>query len=144
MLFPWDSVPADIGPNGSFTRAKCPKAVSYIDWESWAFGPADPTLEFIAVARTQSDVAALATYLPTDKAKKIAFLNVGCCWALCTLKHTKSKLHLTLSAEVCSFDCRSQTCLARHNWLWRPLYKFGARVLSHIGPTTSYNCCRLQ
>ena len=70
-------MPADIGPRGSFTAAKCPKAVSYIDWESWSFGPADPAFNFIAMARTQSDVAALATYLPSDKATMIAFLNVG-------------------------------------------------------------------
>ena len=82
LLFPWDSVAADLS-GGSFTKAKCPKAVSYIDWESWSFGPADPLFEFIAMARTQNDVAALATYLQTDKAKKIAFLNVR--YAVCLI-----------------------------------------------------------
>ena len=77
LLFPWDSVKADLS-SGSFTKIKCPKASSYIDWESWAFSDcADPAFEFIAVARTQNDVAALATYMPTNKAKKIAFLNVS-------------------------------------------------------------------
>lgn len=77
LLFPWDSVKADLS-SGGFTKTKCPKASSYIDWESWAFSDsADPALEFIAVARTQNDVAALATYMPTNKAKKIAFLNVS-------------------------------------------------------------------
>ena len=75
-MFPWDSVAADLS-GGGFTKAACPKAVSYIDWESWAFGPADPLFEYIAMARTQNDVAALATYMPTNKAKKIAFLNVS-------------------------------------------------------------------
>ena len=84
LLFPWDSVPADLS-SGGFTQAKCPKAVSYIDWESWTFSPADPAFEFIAMARTQNDVAALATYMPTNKAKKIAFLNVSWLVAeLCT------------------------------------------------------------
>ena len=77
FLFPWDSVAADLSAS-SFTRAGCPEVVSYIDWESWTFGTADPSFEFIAVARTQSDVAALETYLPTDRADKIAFLNVSC------------------------------------------------------------------
>lgn len=63
--------------SGGFTKIKCPNASSYIDWESWTFSSADPAFEFIAVARTQNDVAALATYMPTNKAKKIAFLNVS-------------------------------------------------------------------
>lgn len=46
-----------------------------MDWEAWTFSPADPALDFIAMARTKDDVSKLASYMPTNKATKLAFLN---------------------------------------------------------------------
>ena len=74
LLFPWDSVPADLS-SGGFTKATCPKAVVYMDWEAWTFSPADPAFEFIAMARTKDDISKLASYMPHNKATKLAFLN---------------------------------------------------------------------
>lgn len=104
FLFPYDSVAADLS-SFDFTKAGCSEVVSYIDWESWTFGTADPSFEFIAMARTQGDVAALATYLPSDRADKIAFLNVGCFCCTCVRYNTQRPCLSRHLASLCLFRC---------------------------------------
>lgn len=74
LLFPWDSKSEDLS-SGGFTKAACPKASFANNWESWVPGGLDPALEFIALARTSSDLPAVANFMQTNGAAKFAFLN---------------------------------------------------------------------
>lgn len=51
-------VAADLS-SGGFTKAACPKAVYAMNWEAWRPNGLDGKLQYIAMARTQSDVADL-------------------------------------------------------------------------------------
>ena len=83
LAFPWDSVPSDLNTKG-WDKAGCPQASFAFDWELWKFSTQDPNLEFVACARTQSDVPNIPTYMATNGAKKLVFL-VGGPWHLCLL-----------------------------------------------------------
>ena len=74
LLFPWDSVAADLQSKG-WDKAGCPKAAFVMDWELWKFGTQDPKLEFIPCVRTKDGMGNVQSYMASNNATKLAFLN---------------------------------------------------------------------
>ena len=74
LLFPWDSVAADLQSKG-WDKAGCPKAAYVMDWELWNFSTQDPKLEFIPCVRTKDGMANVQSYMASNNATKLAFLN---------------------------------------------------------------------